>query len=923
MKPFFFLLAVTQVFLFAHPTNPTIINGEVAFSHQDKTMNVTASDRSIVNWETFSIGSQEHMHIALPDNAASMLNRVTGGSMSEIMGRLSSNGSLYLINPKGILIGPQGIIECFNFIASTLNVSDQDFLQREDLYFQGSDSATIENLGTVKSNNGSVFLFADQIVNKGQIIALYGDANITASKSILFKPNKTERTYISFPIQDEKCFVDNQGLITAAKTHIESSGNVYEFAIKNTGKIQAVHLEKRQGEIFIQAEKGKVSITGDIIASSADSKAGKIEIYGNEIALKKANIDASGKCLGGIVCIGGEDKGLNDRITISKSVVVDKDTHIDIQSHDLGDAGKVFVWGDKHTVFHGTINGRTKHGNGGFVEISNKTNGLVYTGKVDLAAVKGLKGHLLFDPKNIIIQSTGTNSATGETFAYNPSETSTITGAAIASALGSANVTLQANTDITVSDNITSSSAGNLTLQAGRSIGISKGYVIDLSGGSGTFTAVINDENAQSANRDSGVAQFTMPIGAKVLTNANVDIHYGTFNSTSVGEVLLMGTNTSIAAGSGNVSIQGKSRDSDSGHVGIAVVDEASISGAGITLTGIGGNGAVNNYGVQINGTNTAISGSSSIAITGTAGNSTSSSNNIGVVVGGGAVITATGSATISLIGNGASGIGGVSGLGNLYGVWLSDSGTAISSVNGNITITGTGGSGSLNNQIGVFITGAEVSSTGTGAISITGHGGSGTSNCHGLCFDGSGTAITTQGANITLQGYGGTVTGGAAMGILVGDSVNISTISSNNISITGVGGMGGYNNYGLGMIGTDATISCASGTMTINATGGNSITGGNIGFYLTQNGIVQASGTGIINITSTGGATGPRSLGLSILAEQGSSDPAVLCEDGAVNVTATKGAATTGQDYQFNTANPIRATGTGTVTINGNIINY
>ena len=59
-----------------------------------------------------------------------VLNRVTGGTESQILGQLVSNGAVYLVNPNGILIGEEAQVQTAGFIASTLDLLGEDLLDK-------------------------------------------------------------------------------------------------------------------------------------------------------------------------------------------------------------------------------------------------------------------------------------------------------------------------------------------------------------------------------------------------------------------------------------------------------------------------------------------------------------------------------------------------------------------------------------------------------------------------------------------------------------------------------------------------------------------------------------------------------------------------------------------------------------------------
>src|ERR1700722_10482959 len=92
----------------AGPNGDTVASGSATVQGQG-TANVVvnqSSNSAIINWNTFNIGTGETTRINMPSANSTELDRVTGGlGPSQILGSLSSNGQVFLVNPDGILFG--------------------------------------------------------------------------------------------------------------------------------------------------------------------------------------------------------------------------------------------------------------------------------------------------------------------------------------------------------------------------------------------------------------------------------------------------------------------------------------------------------------------------------------------------------------------------------------------------------------------------------------------------------------------------------------------------------------------------------------------------------------------------------------------------------------------------------------------------
>ena len=112
----------------ANPTGPQTRFGVVEVSGGALTQVHQFSERAIVDWQSFSIGTGERVQFLQPGPLSVILNRVVGGDPSKILGSLQANGNVFLINPNGIIFGPGSSINVGSLVTSTQPLSDEDFL---------------------------------------------------------------------------------------------------------------------------------------------------------------------------------------------------------------------------------------------------------------------------------------------------------------------------------------------------------------------------------------------------------------------------------------------------------------------------------------------------------------------------------------------------------------------------------------------------------------------------------------------------------------------------------------------------------------------------------------------------------------------------------------------------------------------------
>ncbi len=153
---------------FSLPEGPLFVQGEgLTESTAPRTLEVRASDRSILHWDAFNVASDETVVFDLPNIQSAILNRVVGSAPSEIFGQISSNGQVVFVNPNGVLVGREAVIDTARWIASTFDLQDRDFLGSQDWSFAGESFAPIEIYGQIRAEQTAVL--AREILCAGKL----------------------------------------------------------------------------------------------------------------------------------------------------------------------------------------------------------------------------------------------------------------------------------------------------------------------------------------------------------------------------------------------------------------------------------------------------------------------------------------------------------------------------------------------------------------------------------------------------------------------------------------------------------------------------------------------------------------------------------------------------------------------------------
>ena len=582
-------------------------SGTIGYSSQQLQIN-QSSARGIIDWHSFNIGPGNA--VLIDNGGGATLNRVQGGSPSSILGNLSATGSVYLINPSGIVIGPGGkIVTGGDFIASTLDILNSDFMAGGPLHFQGSSTAAVDNQGSIVSTAGNTYLLGPSVQNEGTIAAPNGTASLGAGQSVLISIIQGGGDPTMF-VQAGPGIFKNSGTIAAAQAELRAAGgNPLALSGENTGIIRATGTTVKNGHVWLSAASGDVSNTGQITTQNAngsggvvtlqadsgtlkvqgsvnanatgpDSIGGEVELLGQLVGLfDSAAVSANGPAGGGTVLIGGNVHGAGPQQNAGATFIAPTAT-VSADATVVGNGGTVVSWGTEVNNTYGAISakGGPRSGDGGEVEVSS-IDGLNFAGTVDTSAPNGKTGVLLLDPQSLVIATAGGaaySPGVNNLFANNAAGTNTITPASINSQ--ASNVTLQANTDVTVTNGIAMTNAGvGITIQAGRSVLVNAG----ISTTNGAINITANDNTALSANRTAGAGAITMAAGT-------------TLNSGTADITLAIGSSAAAPFAPGNMALAGISAN----NLNLTVPGTSTITqSAGLTVPGTlsvnGGSGAV------------------------------------------------------------------------------------------------------------------------------------------------------------------------------------------------------------------------------------------------------------------------------------------------------------------------------------------
>ena len=415
----------------ANPVNPTVIAGQAGFNSASNTLTVTNTPSAIINWQGFSIGPNEVTRFIQQSAASAVLNRVTGADPSQILGALQSNGRVFLINPNGIAFGAGSRIDVGGLVASTLNLSDADFLTGRMNFTERAGTGAITNAGEIRAAAGSqVLLIAPKVENAGLIEAPNGDILLAAGRSvrlvdvhnpeIQYEVNAPDNAVVNIGNLSAVLVglyggaVRHAGTVSANSVETDAAGRIVFRALREATIEKGSRTEasgRDGGTVSVRALGGDAVVAGMIETVGREGSGGHVEVLGNRVAVaEQAVIDASGGRGGGRILVGGDYQGGNVAVQNAKVTYFGSEATLRADASDKGNGGSVIVWADDTTRAYGKIaaRGGANGGDGGFVEASGRHH-LDFQADVTTQAPMGATGRLLLDPTNVYIASNQVN----------------------------------------------------------------------------------------------------------------------------------------------------------------------------------------------------------------------------------------------------------------------------------------------------------------------------------------------------------------------------------------------------------------------------------------------------------------------------------------------------------------------------------
>ncbi len=463
----------------SQPITPANDGTGTTVTPQGNQFNIEGGTRSGANlfhsFDQFNVPINQTANFLTTPDTSNILGRVTGGNASYINGLIQvigGNSNLFLINPAGIMFGPNASLNIpasfsvttatgigfdnNNFWFKAMGTNDYSNLvgNPSGYRFNVSNPGAIVNEGNLTLNPGeNLTLLGGTVINTGQLSTAGGNITIAAVEggSVLRISQPGHLLSLEVGTLDATSLENGEnifsitplslatlltgGEIAQATSVIVNENGQIVLTDSNTLVADTPGTAITSGPIDVSTPPNPPYEGGDInslplFKGDRRGIGGQVNVLGDRVALINTNINADGLNGGGTVLIGGDFQG-NGIVPNSRQTFVNQNSIISADATTKGDGGQVIIWSDGITNFGGNISakGGEVSGDGGLVEVSGKQE-LIFNGNVDVSAALGNSGTILLDPENVTVgeensETLGDNSEVSAT-ENSDSETETV-----------------------------------------------------------------------------------------------------------------------------------------------------------------------------------------------------------------------------------------------------------------------------------------------------------------------------------------------------------------------------------------------------------------------------------------------------------------------------------------------------------------
>ena len=350
-KRFFYTIMVISFFMYVSspplmalepgelPAGGQIVSGSGDISSAGNQMTINQNtERMITEWSTFNIGPDAGVQFVQPGVSSAALNKIYDTSPSQIFGQLNANGQVFLLNSAGIIFGPTAQVNVGALVASSLNITNEDFMAGNYAFSATGTPGAVLNQGYIQVADGmyAAFLSPD-VRNEGTINAPQGSVLMAAADKVNLDFNGDGLINYTVDKGAVDALAENKGLIKADGGLVVMTAKAVDdlttAVVNNEGIIEAHTLQEKEGRILLLSdmESGETIVGGRLDASAPDGgDGGFIETSAHTVSYKDDFFVTAGAPFGngGLWLIDPTDAAIDETIATGYVTTLDTGTSV-------------------------------------------------------------------------------------------------------------------------------------------------------------------------------------------------------------------------------------------------------------------------------------------------------------------------------------------------------------------------------------------------------------------------------------------------------------------------------------------------------------------------------------------------------------------------------------------------------------------
>jgi len=302
-----------------------------------------ASDTVSLSWTSFNIGSSASVTFNQPDRNSVAINRIGSASPSQILGRLSSNGQIVLVNPNGIIFDNGSQVDVGSIMASTWEVVREPNASGASYEFSGAGPGVVGRIDQAgqltTAADGYVLFVAPQIYNFGQTQTLgAGHIAMLSAREVdtqVSAAGQLVSYQVTSGVNDSRVVNTATGSMVTQGGTIALSGRSVDnllsaSKIDQYGLLDASNFNGAGGRVILDADAVALAANSDILATGTTT-GGTVEILARSV-LAKGDVNASGAQSGASLYIYSEKSFVAQNATLAANASLSQGGQIKVVS---------------------------------------------------------------------------------------------------------------------------------------------------------------------------------------------------------------------------------------------------------------------------------------------------------------------------------------------------------------------------------------------------------------------------------------------------------------------------------------------------------------------------------------------------------------------------------------------------------------